>query len=244
MHYFYVSEKISGCSVSISDAEQIHHLKNVLRLKIGDEVFVFDGDGTQYSGQIAGIERERAVLRITARKEKKPSTFKLTIACALPKKAKMDEIIDKLTQLGVDTIIPLMTERVVVRPNEKDDHLYKRWQKIALNASEQSQRGRLPVIHKVKDFKELMEESNQYSLKLIPTLEGERQTIQTAVSAHSMANILVLIGPEGDFSFQEVQQARECGFIPVSLGENVLRVDTAAIAVASYLKLALCEKGD
>lgn len=244
MHYFYIPEIISGSSVSISDAEQFHHLKNVLRLKIRDEVIVFDGDGTQYSCQIAGIERKQAVLSIKARKEVKPSTFKLTVACALPKKAKMDEIIDKLTQLGVDTIIPLMTERVIVKHDEKDDSIYKRWQKIALNASEQSQRSRLPVIYTVKNFKELMAESNQYSLKLIPTLEGARQTIQTAISAHSTADTLVLIGPEGDFSPREVQLARDCDFIPVSLGENVLRVDTAAIAVASYFRLALCDKGD
>jgi 16S rRNA (uracil1498-N3)-methyltransferase len=239
MHCFHIPEKSSGITISISDAEQLHHLKDVLRLKTGDDVTVFDEEGTHYFCRIAGIGRKQATLSITARTEVKKSSSRLTVACALPKKAKMDEIIDKLTQLGVDCIIPLITDRVIVKLDENDDRIYERWKKIARNASEQSQRSKLPLIQKITHFKELMTQSDQYNLKAIPTLEGERKEIRSVISSGTGANILVLIGPEGDFSPQEVQQARESGFIPVSLGENVLRVDTAVIAVASYLRFAL-----
>jgi 16S rRNA (uracil1498-N3)-methyltransferase len=238
MHYFYIPQKISSGFVPISDAEQLHHLKDVLRLKIEDQVTVFDGEGTRYLCRIVGLDRKQANLFIVSKKDIQPSSSKITIACALPKKAKMDEIIDKLTQLGVDTIIPMMTERVIIKYDENNENRYERWGKIALSASEQSQRSRLPVIVKITSLKELLAGSDQYSLKLLPTLEGERINIQLVNSVDSAANILVLIGPEGDFSPQEVQQARDCGFIPVSLGQNILRVDTAAIAVASYLRFA------
>jgi 16S rRNA (uracil1498-N3)-methyltransferase len=241
MPCFYLPGIVSGGSVSMKDAEQLHHMRDVLRLKIGDEVTVFDGEGTKYSGRIAGLDRKGAILDITQRKEVKPSASKIAIACALPKKAKMDEIVDKLTQLGVDTIIPLMTERVIVKTDENKDRMFERWRKIALNAAEQCQRARLPVIFEITGFKELLVDSAQYSLKLIPTLEGERKSLKTVLSAIALSSILVLIGPEGDFSPQEVREAVERGFIPVSLGENVLRVDTAAIAVASYLRFGLLE---
>jgi 16S rRNA (uracil1498-N3)-methyltransferase len=238
MHYFYIPQKISSGFVLISDAEQLHHLKDVLRLKIDDQVMVFDGEGTRYVCRIAGLDRKQANLFIISKKDIETPGSKITIACAIPKKAKMDEIIDKLTQLGVDTIIPMLTERVLIKPDEKKENRYERWGKIALSASEQSQRSILPVITKVTSLKELLAGSDQYSLKLIPTLEGERINIRLVKSADSTANILVLIGPEGDFSPQEVNQARDCGFIPVSLGQNILRVDTAAIAAASYLRFA------
>jgi 16S rRNA (uracil1498-N3)-methyltransferase len=152
----------------------------------------------------------------------------------------MDDIIDKLTQLGVDRIIPLETERVIVKwdKNQRVRHL-ERFQKIALNASQQSQRKALPVIEPIKDIKEVISTAAGYDLKLIPHLMGERKTLKEIFIKNRPKNILVLIGPEGDFSSAEVALAKRAGFIPVSLGDLVLRVETAAVAIASFIRLYL-----
>jgi 16S rRNA (uracil1498-N3)-methyltransferase len=236
MHRFYVSQKIVGLSIIISDDGCVHHIKNVLRLQIGDKVTIFDGDGDEHICIITGLEKNQALMDKISTKKARPELYKITIACALPKKSKMDEIIDKLTQLGVYAIVPLITERVILKINENTDSRLERWRKIALNAAEQSQRNRLPQILPVTSFKDLLARSNQYNLKLLPTLEGERTSIRDVIPIPVSTSILVVIGPEGDFSPQEVRQSIDSGFIAISLGENVLKVDTAAIAVASYLK--------
>ena len=236
MHRFYVSQKIVGLSIIISDAGCFHHIKNVLRLQIGDKVTIFDGDGDEHICIITSLKKNQALMDKISTKKSRPELYKITIACALPKKSKMDEIIDKLTQLGVYAIVPLITERVILKINENTDSRLERWRKIALNAAEQSQRNRLPQILPVTSFKDLLAQSHQYDLKLLPTLEGERTSIRDVFPSPVSTSILVVIGPEGDFSPQEIRQSLDSGFIPISLGENVLKVDTAAIAIASYLK--------
>ena len=238
MHSFYLAEQISGDAALISDAGQLHHLRDVLRLRIGDEVIVFDGEGNEYSGTIEGLDKKQAVLRLKARQPAPIRRLRLAVACAVPKQARMDDIIDKLTQLGVDSIIPLFTERGIVKLSETIDARLERWRKIALSASEQSHRTTLPFISPGSGFKKALADSKDYQLKLVPTLVGQRQTLRELFTDSPPDSIFVLIGPEGDFTSEEIQEAMDAGFIPVSLGDAVLRVETAAIAVASYIKLA------
>jgi 16S rRNA (uracil1498-N3)-methyltransferase len=240
MHRFYLPQKVAGLIVSIFDAGQVHHIKNVLRLKIGEKITIFDKNGDEYLCKIASLGKNEARMDILSRKEVKPEAHKITLACALPKRVKIDEIIDKLTQLGIYAVIPLISERVILKLDENKDNKLDRWRKIALSASEQSQRNQLPQILPVTTFKDILAQSNQYDLKLIPTLEGERINIREVVPVPIPSNILILIGPEGDFSPHEIEQAMQKGFIPISLGENILRVDTAAISVVSYLRFAYC----
>jgi len=165
--------------------------------------------------------------------------IQLTIACALPKKG-LDDIIDMLTQLGVARIIPMMTERVVVRMEGRGGQTkLSRWQRLAQAAAEQSQRSDIPEIQAITEFKDVVTKAADYDLKLIPNLEGERKSLNETVQDQSSEKILVLIGPEGDFSPEEVKSAIRAGFIPVSLGNLVLRVDTAAVAVAAYIRMAI-----
>ena len=151
----------------------------------------------------------------------------------------MDDIVDKLTQLGVDVIIPLETERVVVRIEENRRSRLERWQKIARSAAEQSRRNIIPSIPGILDFKAALAQAKSADLKLIPTLDGERKNLKEALTGCSFKDIFVLIGPEGDFTAQEVGQAVNSGFDPISLGDSVLRAETAAIAVAGYLRFYL-----
>jgi len=237
--FFCKNSDIQADKIIISDREDIHHIKNVLRLKNSKKVEVSDESGNVYACEIFQIDAKVHL----AIKNKIPAIGKneemeLTIAVAIPKKAKIDAIIDKLVQLGVNRIIPLKTERVIVKLDKyKEASRFLRWKKIALCAAKQCKRNDLPVIEPVKSFKEVIANSNEFDLKLIPYLEGERQTIRDIMDKLVGSKILVLIGPEGDFSAEEVNLALSAGFVPVTLGSLVLRVDTAAISAASFIRL-------
>jgi 16S rRNA (uracil1498-N3)-methyltransferase len=238
MSRFYISKIITGGTVAITDAGQLHHLRNVLRLNIGEEIIVFDMGGVEYLCVINGLDKKQAVLTIKNRKPRPPKNMMIAIACAVPKKARFDDIIDKLTQLGVDTIIPLDTDRSVVKLEENPEARLERWQRIARNASEQSRRNTLPVVTRVLNVAGVLDYAADYDLKLISTLAGEVKPISCVMAGSKPEKILVLIGPEGDFTHDEVDLAVKADFIPVSLGDAVLRVETAAIAIAGYLRLS------
>lgn len=241
MNRFFI-EKINVVDkfIILNDLAQLHHLRDVLRIRQGERIAVFERSGNEYLAVVVEIDSNRAKLEI---KEKRPPAdpgIQITVACAIPKKVKMDEIIDKLTQLGVACIIPLQTERVIVKlDSQKKLQRFQRWEKIALSALKQSQRSKFVLIKPVTDFKEVIANAQDFDLKLIPTLEAERKTLKNIFSRtdKQFKKIIVLIGPEGDFSAREITLAKEAGFLPVSLGQGVLRVDTAAIATVSFIKL-------
>jgi len=240
MHRFYVPcQNISPDKIIISDKSQVHHISCVLRLKPKEEAIIFDEKGNEYGVIIEEVSAQGVGFKIKTRHKFVPSRrLKVTVACALPKKSKMDEIVDKLTQLGVDRIIPLKTQRVVVKLDEHKKILRKnRWEKIAQSASLQSQRNTIPAIESIKDIKEILSKAQDFDLKLIPTLTGKRKSLKEILGKSKFTNVLVLIGPEGDFTPAEVNLAKKAGCIPVSLGDLVLRVETAAIAVASFIRL-------
>jgi 16S rRNA (uracil1498-N3)-methyltransferase len=245
MHSFFIrKENISGESITISDSAEAHHLRDVLRIKVREEVAVFDEEGDKY---ICSVESIGDQIYLQIKERHGSCAFSrgsaVTVACAIPKNSKFDDIIDKLVQLGVARIIPLLTERVVVRLNkDKQASRLKRWEKIALSAAKQSHSPHLAVITPVKNIKEVLGESAGYDLKLIPTLgQSKRRTLRAALGNKRPQNILVLIGPEGDFTDEEIGLAQKKGFITVTLGELVLRVETAAIAVAGFIRFYLYE---
>ncbi|KPK96937.1 MAG: hypothetical protein AMJ95_11725 [Omnitrophica WOR_2 bacterium SM23_72] len=227
-----------GC-LTISDKDKVHHIRNVLRMKKDDALIVFDKTGCQYLCKIEALTEKQIVLRVREKQEMSaPESLRLSVACAIPKKSRMDDVMDKLTQLGVARIIPLITKHTVVRLDKHKEALrHKRWNRIVLSASEQSKRDFLPLVDPVRSFRELVLEAKNFDLKLIPTLKGKRVSLQHALRLKRSKNILVVIGPEGDFSDEEVALARRAGFLPVSLGQRVLRVDTAVLAIASFITL-------
>jgi len=238
--FFCPHPDIAGNTIIIKDKKKVHHISRVLCLKPDEKVSVFDRNGIEYFCVIRDIKDEIA-LEIKERRlpAKDKLRISLTIACAIPKKSRFDDIVDKLTQLGVSRIIPLVTRRVVVKfDRKKEESRLNRWKKIAESASQQSQRNDIPKIDRIQGFREVINESKAFDLKLIPTLTGTRKALKEIFPLSlPVFNILVLIGPEGDFSGEEVIIAKKAGFIPVSLGDLVLRVDTAAIALASSINL-------
>lgn len=241
MHTFLCSSgEVAHDRITVTDAARLRHMRDVLRIRKGEKVDTFDEQGTVYRTVVEEVGRDRIVLAINERKQgsRDAGQARLTVACALPKNVKMDDIVDKLTQLGVDTIIPMLTERVIVRwdGRKKESHR-QRWERIALSACEQSRRSSVPVIEAVQEFQAVAARAGDYDLAIIPWLEGKRKTLKEVLCAHPANTILVMIGPEGDFSAEEVSSALAAGCVPVSLGERVLRVDTACAAVAAFIRL-------
>lgn len=230
-------ESIRGESINICDRQKLHYLGDVLRLRPGDDIIVFDGQEHEYHCQIQELSKRESSLLIKKKVKIEPHAgFNLAVACALPRqKNRFDDLIDKLSQLGVDKIIPMITERVVVRwdYNQKQRHL-NRWRKIAEQACAQSGRKILPAIEPIKEINQILSYAATYELKLIPTLLEIKRNLKGIACGPLPKSILVLIGPEGDFTKQELAKAESSGFIPITLGDLVLRVETAAIAVAAF----------
>jgi len=241
MNRFLIDKhKMRGGSVVIDDPQQVHHLKNVLRIKLSGQVEVFDGSGNEYIARVIQIGEEEITLEVERVQAPGAAGLELTVACAIPKNVKMDDIVDKLTQLGVDRIIPLETDRGIVRLDSlKKDERLRRWEKISLSAVKQSHNCRLTRIDPVSKFKDVISASGDYNLKLIPTLDGPRKSLGEIFEkeGRGVDKVMILIGPEGDFTCAEVSLAREAGFLPVSLGRRILRVDTAAVAAAAFIRL-------
>jgi len=239
MHRFLCEpQNITSHQIEILDKEELHHLEDVLRIKVKDKVTILDGRGGEFLCKITHLDRSCVKLSIIEKRicEK---DFKLTVACALPKKSKIDFIVEKLTEIGVDKIILLETERTEVKLKDSSKKI-ARLKKVSEAALKQSGNLFLPEITSMnfKDFLKLKKDEN-FDLALIPNLEEATQNIKDLLTSKALKNILVAIGPEGDFSKNEIDLAREAGFVSVALGENVLRVDTAAIVSAGFIKLHL-----
>ncbi|MDD5348251.1 MAG: RsmE family RNA methyltransferase [Candidatus Omnitrophica bacterium] len=244
MHRFFCESKnISGGQAVVADAGQLHHIRDVLRFKAGETAVILDEDGAVYNVKLLEIAADKAVFGIVEKKAGLPAAHAaITVACALPKKSKIDDIIDKLTQIGVDRIIPMTTERVVVRLDRfAAAAKARRWQKIALSAVKQSQRSTIPVIDPMTGFDEVIRLPG-FDARLIPHLAEERASLKSVLHKKHYRTILVLIGPEGDFTPTEISRALAQGFIPVSLGDNILRVETAALVAAGIVQYELQEE--
>jgi len=237
---FYCSpENISKDKIEIRDKKEINHIVNVLRLKEGDEVIVFDGEENEYFTIIEEVSQINVVLKI---KEKrgvfKKDDLEITLACAIPKRKRFDLIIEKTTELGVKEIIPLKTERTEVFLNkERMKNKLSHWQRIAISSAKQSKRIDIPKIESQTEFNQILERRNDFDFSLICAVSPKEKRIKEVLKDSNPKSILVLIGPEGDFTSQEIDSAIKEGFIPVSLGDLVLRVETAAIAVISFIRL-------
>lgn len=243
MHRFFCpNADFHDPSVEITDAKELHHLKNVLRLKKGAAVTLFNGSGEETRGTITAIEENAVQVRIAGREMTSPQKppFTVTLACAIPKKAKFETILEKSTELGVDEIVPLYTQRTEVIFKTPDvSKKMARYRTIIVNAAKQSQRRSLPELHPPVKFKDYLSRIDPKSTVMIPCLLPPRKKIGDVLKELGTPpqKLIFLIGPEGDFTPEEVELTVGKGGIPVSLGPTVLKVDTAAIAVLACVNL-------
>ncbi len=240
MHRFYCPQSnLQNSPVVITDPKELHHLRNVLRLKRSDTLTIFNDQGEEATGRIESIQPAKAMVVVESIRKSKPEFPIIILACAVPKKAKFEWIVEKATELGVDEIIPLKTKRTEMEL--KGDRLQRkiaRYQDVAVNAAKQSQRLRVPVIQLITDLPVVLKSFPKGTTVFIPSLSGERKNIFEAFKAvPSPARVAFLIGPEGDFTPQEYDLARAHGCISVSLGKTVLKVETAALTAVACAQL-------
>jgi len=225
--------------IDITDAQDVRHLTRVLRVRAGEDVYISDGDGAGYVAALEQATPARARLLIkerlpVRRREERP--VRLTVACAVPKAARFEEVIDKGTQLGVDAFVPLLTERGIL---DEAACLRKvpRWERVRLAAARQSGVLFIPTLAAPVTFEKFLPQLREHDLKVLPHLSETSRSLENVFQGFERGRVVVLIGPEGDFSRDEVRRAIDAGCAGVSLGCSVLRVDTAAVAVASYVRL-------
>ncbi len=221
--------------------DEFHHIVDVMRIKKGDLVNAFDGKGNIYSGVIDSIALKEAIIRIKERKfVESTKTVSIALIQAIPKKDKMEDIVEKCTELGIDEIMPVITDRTIVRFDlDKATSKLDRWRKISKEASKQCGRADIVEVLSVCKYKDVVPKLKEFDLVLIPCLSGKREKIGTILGNFKGTRIAYLIGPEGDFTDDEIELAGSFNAVPCDLGDNVLRVDTAAIMTLAIIKYEL-----
>jgi 16S rRNA (uracil1498-N3)-methyltransferase len=240
----YSSENLQNTTVCELGADNLRYLKTVLRLKPGDSILVFDGFGHEFEARIGSFSPSDvnvALGHMTARPDQKIS---ITLAQAIPKAAKMDLIIKTAAELGATEIIPFSALRSVSRIEaDRAGAKVMRWRKIVQEASRCTRSTGVAVIAPVLSFPEMLLRAAQGALKMIFWEEEDQQTIRdvlTGPGAYGVKEYFIIVGPEGGLSRDEVEQAKNAGFVSVSLGRQILKVETAAAAILSIIQY---EKG-
>lgn len=236
--YFVNPSNVFDNKIIISDSDY-HHITKVMRMKDGDNVICCDGTSS-YKCVISQITTNEVVLEIIETlDEKKELPVKVTIAHGITRREKMEEVIDKITQLGASYYLPVNMERCNVKFNdEKLDRKMERMNKIAKEASEQSHRTSLLEVLKPVSFKEMINLKDEYDLCLYAyEITSKDKSLKEILKSKTYKNIIIVIGPEGGISDKEVKLMNENHFIPVSLGPRILRTEVAptyAMAAISY----------
>jgi 16S rRNA (uracil1498-N3)-methyltransferase len=246
--FFINKSEIVGEIINIT-GEDVNHIKRVLRLKAGDNLTLCDGNSMDYNCVIEKMDEKAVTLRITFTSfSNTEPKINVTLYQGLPKSDKFDYIIQKSVELGVKSIVPVITERTVVRIENESDGIKKtaRWQKIAYEAAKQSNRGVIPKVELPIAFSKALEQINNYQLKIIPYEKENKIGLKSIlneyiinVSENIGLNVSVIIGPEGGFTEEEIERAKEKGAQSVSLGPRILRTETAGLNVLSILMYEL-----
>ena len=211
--------------------EDLHHIKNVMRNQIGDIIECVYKEEV-YHCRIEALDDVKVKI-LSKEEENHELNVNITIAIALVKEQKMDIILQKLTELGVNRIIPLKMERSIVKlDNSKSTKKQERWQSICKEASEQSKRNKVPIVEKVMSIDELNKE--EYDKMFVCSTNESTNLLNYYLQDNIIEkNLLFVIGPEGGITEKEEQKLKKIGMIPISLGNRIMRVETAAIYIAS-----------
>jgi 16S rRNA (uracil1498-N3)-methyltransferase len=231
MRRFYAPQQnISGSRITL-DVDETRHLRDVLRLKIGDAASVFDGGGNEFACMIESIQKKQSILNIVGLVEAPAaeSPLDLTLAVSLLKGEKFDLVAQKAVELGVIMLVPIETVRSDARAGDGEKRR-DRWQKIALGATKQCGRSKLMQIAKPISFKEFANTTEK------PAYFFTERGGSPFPKAVAEQKITAVIGPEGGWEDSEIDLARQCGFELVTLGRRILRAETAAISVAALLQ--------
>ena len=244
--FFVNSENISSDSIIIT-GEDVVHIKKVLRLNSGDNIIVSDGLGTDYHVQIQKIDLHTVDTKIISSfKNNSEPPVDIVLFQGLPKSDKMDYIIQKGVELGVKKIVPVITERTVVKISNNKDYKKKhqRWNRISMEAAKQCNRGIIPQVEYPIIFKEAIETLPNNGFRILPYEREKSQGIKGILKEKSNSkDIFIFIGPEGGFCDREIELALKNDFNIISLGPRILRTETAGVVVLSILMYELGDVG-
>lgn len=237
-HFFVEPGQIHDNIITIT-GDDVNHIKNVLRLRVGESIIVNNGEGTDYDCVISEIANDQVVARIEdISKNCAELPVRITLFQGMPKQDKLELIIQKAVELGATEIVPVITKRSVVKIDEKKaDKKLDRYNMIAESAAKQSGRGIIPTVSKFMTFKQAIEYCKNYDMNIIPYeeargMEYSREIIKEIKNQKSLG---IFIGPEGGFAKEEVDLALEIGAKCITLGNRILRTETAGLATLSII---------
>ncbi|NLB79705.1 MAG: 16S rRNA (uracil(1498)-N(3))-methyltransferase [Clostridiaceae bacterium] len=246
MHRFMVApNNIANDEITL-EGDDLKHLRQVLRLGPGDTIHVFDGSGIEYEASIISSDKSRAIARInTSFQNKTEPETRVTLFQGVPKGEKMELIIQKGVELGVHSIVPVITSRTVVKLNKKDsEKKAERWTKISIEAAKQCRRAYVPQILEPISFDEALVKAEDFSAVLLLYENEGKKCLKERLKCYNInkiKDIALFVGPEGGFTLEEVRNYTDKGYDIVSLGKRILRVETATISVLSIIMYEMGE---
>lgn len=254
MYHFFVTPAQIMDGYAVITGQDVNHIRNVLRMKAGEQVGIRDGISRSYICELETIGEDEIRAKIlTEDTNLSELPAELYLFQGLPKSDKMELIIQKAVELGVHEVIPVATRRAVVKlDRKKEESKLKRWNAIAESAAKQSGRAVVPEVKLPVSYREAMKLSEELDVKLIPyecadellsgteetPMERTRNRLKTILPGQSIG---IMIGPEGGLEKAEVEQSMEAGFAPVTLGKRILRTETAGLCILSVLMFQLEE---
>jgi 16S rRNA (uracil1498-N3)-methyltransferase len=246
MHRFYIApENWDSRDLTLRDAEA-HHARDVLRMIRGERAVVFNGRGREITAEIVDLSKGEVRLRKLHESETPPLRCRITLGQAIPKGKNMDLIIQKAVEIGAVEIAPLISERTIVDLDKKEaNQKQAKWQQIAIEAAKQCGQNWLPQIQMPQKPKDFFFHIGNFDLRLIGSLQLDaihlKKILANYVEQHRdrPASVLMMVGPEGDFTPAELALAKSYGCQPITLGPIILRVETAAIYCLSVLSYEL-----
>ena len=232
MHRFFTNEIQQN--IAVIRGEDVKHITRVLRLQLDEEIQICDGNGKEGIATILSLESDRVTVSVS---DFHPSASepecKVTLYQGLPKTGKMETIIQKCVELGIETIVPMLSKRCVVQPKESFQNRITRWQRVSLEAAKQSKRGKIPTIQPLIKCSDLP--VKDYDLVLVAYELEQSQSLKEILKNGRYKSIALVIGPEGGFEESEISDLIASGARSVSLGARILRTETAGMAMLAQV---------
>lgn len=247
MYKFFVNEEQIERNEVIITGEDVNHIKNVLRLTIGENIFICNKETSKsFMCKIIGFDNSKVECEVLEEilNTTEPNTY-IHIFQGLPKSNKLELIIEKCTEIGVKEITPIIMKRTIVNVDEKDKNKkLSRWQKVAEVAAKQSKRDCILNVNSIINFQNIFEKLKDYDILLVAYENEKENTLKSVITKlknRENLKIAVLIGPEGGIDEAEINLCKENSFIPITLGKRILRTETAPIVIASNILYELEE---